>query len=65
MNSTIALSPRVQAGGSTASEARFLAVEGGQIAYDYTGGNGPVIPAQPSFDVRRGLSICLNIVPSL
>ena len=38
-----ALSPPVQVGGSTAPETRFLAVDDGQIAYDDTGGNGPLI----------------------
>jgi pimeloyl-ACP methyl ester carboxylesterase len=45
MNSTIAFSPHVQAGDSTALETRHLAVDGGQIAYDDTGGNGPLILA--------------------
>jgi len=49
----IAPSPHVQAGGSTASETRFLAVDGGQIAYDDTGGNGPVILAIPGMGDLR------------
>jgi pimeloyl-ACP methyl ester carboxylesterase len=49
----IALSPDVQAGGSTASETRFLAVDGGQIAYDDTGGNGPLILAIPGMGDLR------------
>jgi pimeloyl-ACP methyl ester carboxylesterase len=51
--SAIALSPHVKAAGSTASETRFLAVDGGQIAYDDTGGNGPLILAIPGMGDLR------------
>ena len=48
-----AVSPHVQGGGSTASVTRFLAVDGGQIAYEDTGGNGQLILAIPGMgDVR-------------
>ena len=53
LGTAIALSPHVQAGGSTASETRFLAVDGGQIAYDDTGGNGPLILAIPGMGDLR------------
>ena len=46
-------SPHVQAGGSTVPETRFLAVDGGQIAYDDTGGNGPLILAIPGMGDLR------------
>jgi len=39
--------------GSIASETRFLAVDGGQIAYDDTGGNGPLILAIPGMGDLR------------
>ncbi|WP_428487303.1 alpha/beta fold hydrolase [Rhodopila sp.] len=45
--------PHMQAVGSTASETRFLAVDGGQIAYDDTGGNGPLILAIPGMGDLR------------
>lgn len=48
-----ALSPHVQAGGSIASETRFLAVDDGQIAYDDTGGTGPLILAIPGMGDLR------------
>ena len=38
---------------STASETYFLAVDGGQIAYDDTGGNGPLILAIPGMGDLR------------
>jgi pimeloyl-ACP methyl ester carboxylesterase len=38
---------------STLSETRFLAVDGGQIAYDDTGGNGPLILAIPGMGDLR------------
>jgi pimeloyl-ACP methyl ester carboxylesterase len=47
------LSPDLQAAGSTALETRFLAVDGGQIAYDDTGGNGPLILAIPGMGDLR------------
>ncbi len=51
--SAVALSPHVQAGGLIASETRFLAVDGGQIAYDDTGGRGPLILAIPGMGDLR------------
>lgn len=53
MNTSTAYSPHVQAGGSTASETRFLAVDGGQLAYDDTGGNGRLILAIPGMGDLR------------
>jgi pimeloyl-ACP methyl ester carboxylesterase len=38
---------------STLSETRFLAVDGGHIAYDDTGGNGPLILAIPGMGDLR------------
>jgi pimeloyl-ACP methyl ester carboxylesterase len=39
---------------STAPETRFLTIEGGRIAYDDTGGDGPVVLAMPGMgDLRR------------
>jgi pimeloyl-ACP methyl ester carboxylesterase len=49
----IALGSHAQAGGSTASETRFLTVDGGQIAYDDTGGDGPLILAIPGMGDLR------------
>ena len=48
-----ALRPYGETGGSTASETRFLAVDGGRIAYDDTGGNGPLILAIPGMGDLR------------
>jgi pimeloyl-ACP methyl ester carboxylesterase len=45
--------PAAQAGTSTAAETRFLAVDGGRIAYDDTGGNGPLILAIPGMGDLR------------
>ncbi len=53
MNSTTGFSPQVQAGGSTVLETRFLAIDGGQIAYDDTGGNGSLILAIPGMGDLR------------
>ena len=50
---TTAFTPRGQAGGSVALETRFLAVDGGRIAYDDTGGNGPLILAIPGMGDLR------------
>ena len=46
-------SPNMQEGCSTALESRFLAVDGGQVAYDDTGGNGPLILAMPGMGDLR------------
>lgn len=48
-----ALIPYVQAGSSTVSQTRLLPVAGGQIAYDDTGGNGPLILAIPGMGDLR------------
>jgi len=40
---------------STNTETRFLAVDGGRIAYDDTGGNGPVILALPGMGDLRSV----------
>jgi pimeloyl-ACP methyl ester carboxylesterase len=45
--------PAAQSGTSTAVETRFLAVDGGRIAYDDTGGNGPLILAIPGMGDLR------------
>jgi pimeloyl-ACP methyl ester carboxylesterase len=50
---TIALAPPARSGTSTATETRFLAVDDGQIAYDDTGGNGPLILAIPGMGDLR------------
>ncbi len=50
---TTAFTPRGQAVGSAALETRFLAVNGGRIAYDDTGGNGPLILAIPGMGDLR------------
>jgi pimeloyl-ACP methyl ester carboxylesterase len=52
-NTTGALNPHAQARGSTVSETRFLAVDGGQIAYEDTGGNGLLILAIPGMGDLR------------
>jgi pimeloyl-ACP methyl ester carboxylesterase len=49
----IAPSPAVQAADSAVSETRFLSVDGGRIAYDDTGGNGPLIIAIPGMGDLR------------
>ncbi len=49
---TVACSQR-QANGATASETRYLAVDGGRIAYDDTGGSGPLILAIPGMGDLR------------
>jgi pimeloyl-ACP methyl ester carboxylesterase len=46
-------SPQPQAGSTTAPETRFLAVDGGRIAYDDTDGNGPLIIALPGMGDLR------------
>lgn len=48
----VALSP-LQAGDAAALETRYLAVEGGRIAYDDTGGNGQLILAIPGMGDLR------------
>ena len=53
IHTVTALSPHVQAGASTASQTRLLAVDGGQIAYDDTGGNGPLVLAIPGMGDLR------------
>jgi len=45
--------PAVAQSGSTAAVTRFLAVDGGRIAYDDTGGNGPLILAIPGMGDLR------------
>jgi pimeloyl-ACP methyl ester carboxylesterase len=45
--------PRAAAGTSTATATCFLATDGGQIAYDDTGGTGPVILAIPGMGDLR------------
>jgi hypothetical protein len=49
----IALAPPAQSGTSGATETRFLAVDDGRIAYDDTGGNGPLILAIPGMGDLR------------
>jgi len=49
----LTLAPRQHVEGSTALETRFLAVDGGRIAYDDTGGNGPLILAIPGMGDLR------------
>ena len=48
-----ALGPLGQAGSPAASDTRFLAVDGGRIAYDDTGGDGPLILAIPGMGDLR------------
>lgn len=48
-----ALRPHLQAGDSKILETHFLAIDGGQIAYDDTGGNGPLILAIPGMGDLR------------
>jgi len=48
-----ALAPAVQSEISSALETRFLAVDGGRIAYDDTGGKGPLILAIPGMGDLR------------
>ena len=45
--------PHVQAAGAISSETRFLTVGGGRIAYDDSGGNGPLILAIPGMGDLR------------
>jgi pimeloyl-ACP methyl ester carboxylesterase len=47
------LGSRAQPAGSAAPDTRFLAVAGGQIAYDDTGGDGPLIIAIPGMGDLR------------
>ncbi len=49
----LTLAPRQHVEGSTALETHFLAVDGGRIAYDDTGGNGPLILAIPGMGDLR------------
>jgi hypothetical protein len=44
-------------------ETRCLTVDGGQIAYDDTGGNGPVILAMPGMG-DLGPTVASGIAPS-
>ncbi len=53
LGTAIARPPAAQSGTSTATETRFLAVDGGRIAYDDTGGNGPLILAIPGMGDLR------------
>jgi pimeloyl-ACP methyl ester carboxylesterase len=53
LGTTVAQSPAAGSGTSTAAETRFLAVDGGRIAYDDTGGNGPLILAIPGMGDLR------------
>ncbi len=48
-----ALSPSLRAESPTALETRFLAVDGGKIAYDDTGGTGPLVLAIPGIGDLR------------
>ena len=48
-----ASSTRVNIAASAARDTRFLAVDGGRIAYDDTGGNGPLIVAIPGMGDLR------------
>jgi pimeloyl-ACP methyl ester carboxylesterase len=48
-----ALAPTAQTEIATVTETRFLAVDGGRIAYDDTGGNGPLILALPGMGDLR------------
>src|SRR5580658_11348015 len=48
-----AFAPPAQAGSSTAIETRFLSVDGGQIAYDDTGGSGSLVIAIPGMGDLR------------
>ena len=47
------ISPPMQADPSIGSETRFVSVDGGRIAYDDTGGNGPLILAIPGMGDLR------------
>jgi len=53
LGTAIAQSPAAHSGTSTAAQTRFLAVDGGRIAYDDTGGNGPLILAIPGMGDLR------------
>jgi pimeloyl-ACP methyl ester carboxylesterase len=53
LGSLSAPAPAAQPEVSTAPETRFLAVDGGRIAYDDTGGNGPPIIAIPGMGDLR------------
>ena len=46
-------STRASAVASAARDTRFLAVNGGRIAYDDTGGNGPLVVAIPGMGDLR------------
>jgi pimeloyl-ACP methyl ester carboxylesterase len=48
-----ALAPAAQPDGSGAMETRFLAVDGGRVAYDDTGGDGPLVLAIPGMGDLR------------
>lgn len=50
---TVACGLHKSAGGSTTSQTRFLAVGDGRIAYDDTGGNGPLVLAIPGMGDLR------------
>jgi pimeloyl-ACP methyl ester carboxylesterase len=50
---SIALAPPAWSGTSTATQTRFLAVDDGRIAYDDTGGDGPLILAIPGMGDLR------------
>jgi pimeloyl-ACP methyl ester carboxylesterase len=53
LGTAIAFAAAAQPDISTAAETRFLAVDGGRIAYDDTGGNGPLILAIPGMGDLR------------
>ena len=53
LGGAIAQSPAAQSGTSSAAETRFLAVDGGRIAYEDTGGEGPLIVAIPGMGDLR------------
>ena len=53
LGSVSTLAPAAQPDISTTPETRFLAVDGGRIAYDDTGGNGPLIVAIPGMGDLR------------
>ena len=50
---TNALAAPARSGTLTATETRFLSVDGGQIAYDDTGGSGPLVLALPGMGDLR------------
>jgi pimeloyl-ACP methyl ester carboxylesterase len=53
LGTAAAQSPVAQSGTPTDAQTRFLAVDGGRIAYDDAGGNGPLILAIPGMGDLR------------